>query len=348
MSKSVSGEKCSGLNRRSWERNALMAETDMHTDPLRLTPPRRFLIRMIVFLLLAGFLLMILAKDLQRFFMANPGLNGLIIGCLLVGIIISLWQVIRLFREVRWVNDLRGSRPDLALQATPSLLAPIATLLGDKAGRSIISTSTLRSVLESIGMRLDELRDVSRYLTGLLVFLGLLGTFWGLLETVTSVSGVIGAMQTGKDATLLFDELKAGLQAPLAGMGISFSSSLFGLAGSLVLGFLDLQAGQAQTRFYNELEDWLSTTAADTMPLDSGDLTATLERLNRLIAFQFSPQASAVSGQALTGLSEGIQQLVQQMRLEQQQIRDWIESQAESQKEMKHLLVNLSSKKDEK
>jgi hypothetical protein len=184
-------------------------------------------------------------------------------------------------------------------------------------------------------MRLDEMRDVSRYLTGLLVFLGLLGTFWGLLETVTAVSGVIGAMQTGKNAAVLFDELKSGLQAPLAGMGISFSSSLFGLAGSLVLGFLDLQAGQAQTRFYNELEDWLSTTAADAMPQDSGDLTATLERLNRLIHAQASEQS-------FKGLSDGIQQLVQQMRTEQQQIRDWVEAQAETQEEMRQFLEKLS------
>jgi hypothetical protein len=312
-----------------------MSDAELHADPLRLTPPRRFLVRMIVFLLLCGFLLMILATDLRRFFMANPGLNGLIIGCLVLGILISLWQVIRLFREVRWVNELRGARPDIALQSTPSLLAPIATLLGDKAGRSVISTSTLRSVLESIGMRLDEMRDVSRYLTGLLVFLGLLGTFWGLLETVTAVSGVIGSMQTGKNATILFDELKSGLQAPLAGMGISFSSSLFGLAGSLVLGFLDLQAGQAQTRFYNELEDWLSTTAADTMPVDSGDLTATLERMNRLMLAQST-------NPPLTGLSDGIQQLVHQMRTEQQQIRDWVEAQAETQEEMKQLLARLA------
>jgi hypothetical protein len=316
---------------------------DISHDPLRLTTPQRYLVRMIVFLLLAGFLLLILAKDLQKAFMANPGLNGLIIGCLGIGILLALWQVIRLFREVRWVNELRGARPDLALQSTPSLLAPIATLLGDKAGRSVISMSTLRSVLESVGMRLDEMRDVSRYLTGLLVFLGLLGTFWGLLETVSSVGGVIGAMQTGKDATLLFDELKAGLQAPLAGMGISFSSSLFGLAGSLILGFLDLQAGQAQTRFYNELEDWLSTTANDAVPTDNGDLSSALERLNRLISSQ---SGAAVTNQSLASLAEGIQQLVQHMRQEQQQIRDWVEAQSESQADVKKLLTHLTSEKE--
>ncbi|MGL5114541.1 MAG: flagellar motor protein MotA [Beijerinckiaceae bacterium] len=307
-------------------------------DPLRLTPPRRYLLRMVVFLLLVGFLLLILAKDLQKAFMSNPGLNALIIGCLIIGVLLSLWQVIRLFREVRWVNDLRGARPDLALQSTPSLLSPIATLLGDKAGRQTISTTTLRSVLESVAMRLDEMRDVSRYLTGLLVFLGLLGTFWGLLETVSSVGNVIGAMQTGKDSALLFDELKAGLQAPLAGMGISFSSSLFGLAGSLVLGFLDLQAGQAQTRFSNELEDWLSTTAADSAPVDNTDLSATLERLNRFISGQ---AGSAVTNQSVASLAEGIQQLVQHMRAEQQQIRDWVESQADRNEDVKKLLTRI-------
>ncbi|MCA3563734.1 MAG: flagellar motor protein MotA [Methylocystis sp.] len=317
--------------------------TELGYDPLRLTTPRRYLVRMVVFLLLAGFLLMILAKDLQTAFMANPGLNGLIIGCLAVGILLSLWQVIRLFREVRWINELRGARPDLALQATPSLLAPIATLLGDKAGRTAISTSTLRSVLDSVGMRLDEMRDVSRYLTGLLVFLGLLGTFWGLLETVGSVGKVIGAMQTGKDAAVLFDELKAGLQAPLVGMGISFSSSLFGLAGSLVLGFLDLQAGQAQTRFYTELEDWLSTTATDAAPVEMGDLSGALDKLNRLIASQ---TGSAVTNNSLASLAEGIQQLVQHMRLEQQQIRDWVEAQSESHEDVKKLLTNLMAERE--
>jgi membrane associated rhomboid family serine protease len=312
-------------------------------DPLRLTPPRRYLVRMVVFLLLAGFVVAILGKDLQRAFLYNPGLNGLILGCLGVGIILALWQVVRLFREVRWVNELRGARPDLALQATPRLLAPIATLLGDKAGRQVISTGTLRSVLESVGMRLDEMRDVSRYLTGLLVFLGLLGTFWGLIETVGSVGGVIGAMQTGKEAGLLFDELKQGLQAPLSGMGISFSSSLFGLAGSLVLGFLDLQAGQAQTRFYNELEDWLSTTAADSTPLNGGDIATALERMQRAIQQGGGGQ---ITTQSLASLAEGIQQLVGHMRQEQQQIRDWVESQADSQQDVKKLLARLIAERE--
>ncbi len=150
-------------------------------------------------------------------------------------------------------------------------------------------------------------------------------------------------MQSGKDATVLFDELKAGLQAPLAGMGISFSSSLFGLAGSLVLGFLDLQAGQAQTRFYNELEDWLSTTAVDGAPTDNTDLASAVERLTRLIGAQ---TGQAVTNQSLASLAEGIQQLVQHMRQEQQQIRDWVEAQADSHQDVKKLLTRLTAEQE--
>jgi hypothetical protein len=312
----------------------------LEADPLRLTPPRRYLLRMLVFLILAGFVALILYREILRAFMANPGLNALILGCLAIGIVLSLWQVLRLFREVRWVNTLRGAKPEVALETTPTLLAPIATLLGDRAGRAAISTTMLRSVLESVGMRLDETRDISRYLTGLLVFLGLLGTFWGLLETVSTVGNVIGAMQTGKDAAVLFDELKQGLQAPLAGMGISFSSSLFGLAGSLILGFLDLQAGQAQTRFYNELEDWLSTTVSDAAPTSPTDVAAALERLSRLVSQQGTGGAGTTN--ALASLAEGIQGLVQHMRQEQQMIRDWVEAQAENQTQVKRLLERIS------
>jgi hypothetical protein len=198
-------------------------------------------------------------------------------------------------------------------------------------------------VLDSVGARLDESRDVSRYLTGLLVFLGLLGTFWGLIETVTAVGDVIQKLPVDGQANALFGELKTGLAAPLAGMGISFSSSLFGLAGSLILGFLDLQAGQAQSRFYYELEDWLSTTAMDSTPGDSSaasqDLRVVIERLARNVQ-----EASLRSGTspAMTNLAEGIQQLVVHMRNEQQMIRDWVDSQAQNQTEVKRLLERLT------
>lgn len=232
-------------------------------EPQRLSSPRIFLLRMAVFLILAGFVSLILWKPIVEAFKANPGLNGVIFGVLFIGIILAFRQVIRLFREIRWVNGFRISEHAGLPAQHPILLLPMANVLQHKGPRAAVSSGTLRSLLDSVGMRLDESRDIGRYLTGLLVFLGLLGTFWGLLETVGSVGRVIGTMKSGSDAALMFEDLKSGLAAPLAGMGISFSSSLFGLAGSLVLGFLDLQAGQAQNRFYNELEDWLSTTVVE-------------------------------------------------------------------------------------
>ncbi len=254
------------------------------TDPFRLSSPRIFLVRIVVFLILVGFIGLILYKKIGTAFMANPGLNGLIFGVLFVGIVLGIRQVGRLFREVRWVNALPGGTA--ARVKPPVLLAPMAVLLGDKPPGATISTVTLRVILDSIGTRLDEGREVARYLTGLLIFLGLLGTFWGLIETVGSIGGVIKSMQTGSDAGVMFDDLKNGLAAPLAGMSISFTSSLFGLSGSLILGFLDLQGGQAQNRFYTELEDVLTASTADSEPtalakLEPGsDLRAALDKLS--------------------------------------------------------------------
>ena len=207
---------------------------------------------------------MVLYKQIMAAFFANPGLNALIGAVLLIGIILSFRQVIRLYPEVAWVNNFRISDPGLAVERHPTLLAPMAAILGgERTGRMTISQQTMRHLLDSIATRLDEARDISRYMTGLLVFLGLLGTFWGLIETVGSVGKVIEGLKVGGDAGSLFDTLKEGLAAPLGGMGISFSSSLFGLAGSLILGFLDLQSSQAQNRFYTDLEDWLASTVRE-------------------------------------------------------------------------------------
>ena len=223
-----------------------------------LTSPRIFLVGMAAFLVLVGFAVLILYKQIALAFSANPGLNGLILGILAVGSLFAFRQVIRLFREIRWVNSLTGAQTARAIRM-PILLAPMAAMLNAGAGARGLSTMTTRAILDSIGTRLDEGRELNRYLVGLLVFLGLLGTFWGLLETVHSISGVIDSMKTGADTTSMFDSLKSGLSAPIAGMSISFTSSLFGLAGSLVLGFLDLQAGQAQNRFYSEFEEFLAS-----------------------------------------------------------------------------------------
>jgi hypothetical protein len=230
---------------------------------VKVSSPRIYLVRMVVFLILVALIAVLIYRQIWSAFLANPSLNGIILGALLVGVLMTIRQVMRLFPEVRWVNSFRLADPGLTVNRAPVLLAPMATLLGDRIGRMAMSQATMRGILDSIGTRLDESRDVARYLTGLLVFLGLLGTFWGLLETIGSIGRVIQSLQVGADAGRIFEDMKSGLAAPLGGMGIAFSSSLFGLAGSLILGFLDLQASQAQSRFYTDLEDWLSTTVRD-------------------------------------------------------------------------------------
>ena len=228
-----------------------------------MTRPHPYLIRMILFLVAVGLVAAVLIGTLAAAFRANPALNGLILGVLVLGILFAFRQVQRLYREVSWIKRFRSAAPGSSVQPPPRLLAPMAAMLGERhrQGHLRLSPLSMRSLLDSIGARLDEARDISRYLIGLLIFLGLLGTFWGLIETIGAVSGTLQDLDVaaGQDVVSLFDTLKDGLAAPLSGMGTAFSSSLFGLAGSLVLGFLDLQSSQAQNRFYNELEEWLSS-----------------------------------------------------------------------------------------
>jgi hypothetical protein len=306
-------------------------------DPLKLSSPTIFLFRMMVFIVLGGLIAFVLHKQIEIAFMANPGLNALIIGVLFIGIILALRQVLRLYPEINWVNSFRLADPGLAMERPPTLLAPMAAILGSRMGRMAISAQMMRGILDSIATRLDEARDISRYMTGLLVFLGLLGTFWGLIETVSSVGGVIQGLKAGGDASSMFDSLRDGLAAPLSGMGISFSSSLFGLAGSLVLGFLDLQSSQAQNRFYTELEDWLSTTVYDhaVEPGITGEVRSAIERLREAVDHTGSGKTASA---AMANLAEAIQGLVHHMRNEQQMIRDWVDDQAEQQREIKKLL----------
>jgi len=314
-------------------------------DPTSLSSPRIFLLRMVVFLILAAFVALILYRQIVTAFMANPGLNSLILGVMAIGIFLGLRQVVQLFPEIRWVNAMRRG---LAHQVPPPvLLSPMARIMGQDGYRTI-STATLRAILDSIGTRLDESREIARYLTGLLVFLGLLGTFWGLLETVGSIGGVISSMQTGSDAAVMFDDLKNGLAAPISGMAIAFTSSLFGLAGSLILGFLDLQAGQAQNRFYTELEDALSTYTQDAAvsaprAFDGAGLPDDLRAALQKISESSDPAMARNASLAMGNLAEGIQGLVQHMRSEQQMLRTWVESQAEQQAEMRKLLARLTS-----
>jgi hypothetical protein len=320
-------------------------------DPFKVSSPRIFLVRMLVFLVLCGLIVVVIHQQIFVAFKANPPLNALIIGVLLIGIILSFRQVIRLFPEVNWVNSFRLADPGIAVERPPVLLAPMAAILGDRIGRMSISSQTMRSLLDSIGIRLDEAREISRYMTGLLIFLGLLGTFWGLIETVGSVGGVINNLKIGGDASAVFDTLREGLAAPLGGMGISFSSSLFGLASSLVLGFLDLQMSQAQNRFHTEVEDWLATTvhdmgdamgpAATAIGSGAGEMRTAIERLREAIASSGGGSNKAATN-AMANLAEAIQGLVHHMRSEQQMIRDWVDSQAEQHREVRRLLEILA------
>lgn len=223
------------------------------------TQPSRYLNRMAIFLVLVAAAIGLLFSGLRDAFMANSILNGVIIGVLLIGIVHAFRTVTMLRREIHWIESFRRESLSVSSAAAPRLLAPMATMMGENTGRISLSTIAMRSLLDGIAARLDESRETSRYMIGLLVFLGLLGTFWGLLGTVQAVGSVVGGLEIGGgDLNTAFGELKKGLQAPISGMGTAFSSSLFGLAGSLVLGFLELQAGQAQNRFYNDLEEWLS------------------------------------------------------------------------------------------
>ena len=226
-----------------------------------MTNTRHYLFLMFICLAIVGIICFFLYGSLKTAFMANWAFNLLIFCALCVGIGINMFQVLRLEPEIKWMNIFRtGQLGQSVAEETPILLKPlIKHLAGVHRDKFRLSALSLRTVLESIRAHLDESRENSRYMIGLLIFLGLLGTFWGLLGTIGAVGNVIGGLNVGsQDFAMTFDTLKAGLQGPLSGMGTAFSSSLFGLGGSLVLGFLDIQAGHAQNRFFNDMEEWLS------------------------------------------------------------------------------------------
>jgi hypothetical protein len=318
---------------------------------------RRFLLRMILFLVLVAVLAAALGRPLITAFMGNPAVNGVILVILLAGIVYIFRQVLLLDPEIDWIENFRyhqdGDDPVPESASTPRLLAPMARMLGTRQGRRVsLSATSLQTLLDGIGSRLAETRETSRYLIGVLIFLGLLGTFYGLLETVRSVGGVLGGLTVGgSDAARAFADLKSGLESPLAGMSTAFSSSLFGLAGSLVLGFLDLQAGQAQNRFYNDLEEWLSTyTRLSGGQLgDGGDGSVpayiqalleqtadSLENLQRILAR--SEEGRIGANTTLTSLTDRLGVLGEQMKAGQ----ILMVRLAESQLELKPSLTRLA------
>jgi hypothetical protein len=312
-----------------------------------MTRPTVFLVRMVVFLIAVAGVAALLSPVLIRAFENNPELNAFILFVLALGIAWNLRQVLRLAPEVTWIETFRTARARLAALPPPKLLAPMARMFASREEhargeqvRFTLSTTAMRSLLDGIASRLDESRELSRYMTGLMIFLGLLGTFWGLLKTIGAVSDVIGHMSIGSgDVNTMFEQLKSELAQPLAGMGTAFSASMYGLAGALVLGFLDLTAGQAQNRFFNELEEWLAgQTRLGSGVLAEGEgsvpvyvqalLEQTAENLEALQRVMVRGEESRAQGnQAVVTLNERMGMLTDTMRTSQQLMLRIAESQ---------------------
>ncbi len=319
-----------------------------------MTSPRHYLTRMLLFLIAVAVVISVLAPHLFDAFMANPALNGLIVSVMFLGIGYIFRQVFMLTREVKWIESIRTGRPGISVQARPILLAPMAAMLGERTQRFSLTAPAMRSLLDGVASRLDEQREISRYLIGLLIFLGLLGTFWGLLQTISSVAEVISGLSVGGggDVGAVFNDLKRGLNEPLRGMGTAFSTSLFGLAGSLALGFLELQAGQAQNRFYNDLEDWLSgqTRLGGAFAASDGEggavpafvqalLEQTADNLEALQRTLDRTEESRIGTDShINDLTDKLITLTEQMRAEQSLMIKL----AESQLELKPILAKLA------
>ncbi|MGL4727792.1 MAG: flagellar motor protein MotA [Bosea sp. (in: a-proteobacteria)] len=304
--------------------------------------PARFVLRALVLLILVGFLAYILQEGMRAAFMANPGLNGLIIGVMMVGVLMALAEFWRMGRAAKVGRAVQQGESFTRL-SRDTIMAPLATVAtrGQSASGAV----------EALSVRLDEGRETLRYMAGLLVFLGLLGTFWGLLETVSSIGGVIKSLRTGGESGVLFDELKSGLAAPLAGMGLSFSSSLFGIAGSLLLGFLDLQLGQSQRALRTDVEDWLAGLPVPQQADSQASLTLPLMELGEKfdqLSLALTESGGKSANAAMANLAEGIQKLVQHMRGEQQLIRDWVEAQAERERQLKAVMERLAAQHSER
>ena len=313
-------------------------------DPYHLKSPTIYLVKIVIFLVIVALVGSILSQSIITFFWANPFINSLIVLVAAIGIVLSFRQVMRLSPEVKWVNSMQDGT--MARVRQPVLLAPVAGMLRDKLGEAVITPSSMRSILDSVGNRLDEAKDTSRYLTGLLVFLGLLGTFYGLLSTVGSVGDTINALNTSTgDTATLFANLQHGLTEPLKGMATAFSASLLGLSGSLILGFLDLQTSQAQNAFYTDLEDWMTSMTeldhpmtqmqATGLGLPGEEMSAMLDRLGSTIGNTDSSQNAI---RAMAELARGIDGLVKHIRAEQADLRIHIDEQGDTNKKLRELI----------
>ena len=310
-----------------------------------MTRPTRHLIRMILFLVLVAAIAAAFHQQLATAFMANSAINGVIVAVFFFGVIYVFRQVGMLNSEIAWMEMFRRRRPGVSVQTQPRLLATVAAAFSEREGPVRLSAMSTRALLDGVSARLDESGQIARYLTGLLIFLGLLGTFWGLIQTIGAVSEVIGGLRAGGGANPgVFEDLKVGLRGPLSGMGTAFSSSLFGLAGALVLGFLDLQVSQAQNRFFQELEEWMSTItrhASGSIAFDGDhsvpayiqallEQTAeSLEGLQKTVGRAEEGRMSA--NRSMQSLVERLTHLTDQMRAEQQLLVRIAEQQIEMQ-----------------
>ncbi len=236
-----------------------MKKTD--SAPTRFSQPIRQIVTMLLACGLVGAGVWLIWDEVLQIMLTNPWLNGFIAAVFALGILTCFWQVLILIQSVRWIENYVNEVPGTEDASPPRLLAPLASLLRSRGSKMHISSSSAQSILDPVATRIDEARDITRYLTNLLIFLGLLGTFFGLATTIPAIVETIGSLapQEGETGIEVFTKLMSGLQKQLGGMGTAFSSSLLGLAGSLVVGLLELFASHGQNRFYRELEEWVSS-----------------------------------------------------------------------------------------
>jgi hypothetical protein len=303
-----------------------MDQPDREVEPQFSTPYRQIVLMLIV-LALTGAGAVLALPRVMPVFEANPWLNGFIFFVFVLGVIATFWQVVQLIGSARWIEGFAAQVPGHDLTRPPSLLAPLATMLRGRGRRMQIASSSARSILDSVAQRIDEAREITRYLVSLLIFLGLLGTFYGLATTIPAVVDTIRSLapQPGEEGVDIFNRLMTGLEAQLGGMGVAFASSLLGLSGSLVVGLLELFAGHGQNRFYRELEEWISTITRlgfaegegegggaahvlDAMAEQMGEQMDTLQGL-----FAQSEMARAVTDEKLGVLADSIERLTHRM-----------------------------------
>ena len=323
--------------------------------------PRRVLVWITLFLLAVAGVGGLVHRQLLDAFMANPAFNGMILAVLAIGILINVRQILILGPDASWLRAWQKGAESLPSPPKRGMLGSLGQMLQERGANLQLSTLSMRALLDGIRSRLEESRDLSRYFIGLLIFLGLLGTFWGLLDTLGGIGRVISGLSVGGgDATELFEQLRTGLEEPLDGMGTAFSSSLFGLAGSLILGFVDLQTGHAQNRFYNDIEEQLSGLTrfssgalanVDTEHSVPSYIQALLEqtaesidRLQRVVARREEDRHSAE--ESVASITEQIGELSEQIRSEHKRMLNQARSQMELQPVLQRLAENLGERQE--